>query len=45
MDSSERRNIILKNYQDNTNRKDATIHFTDIHKEGVEKTLSVEIGI
>ena len=22
MDSSERRNIILKNYQDNTNRKD-----------------------
>ena len=46
LNTGETVNLAIKfNKVYNTNRKDANMHFTDIHKEGVEETLSIEIGI
>lgn len=46
LEPGESTNLEIKfNKMYNTNRKDKTIHFTDIHKEGMEETLSIEIGI
>lgn len=46
LDQEETVSLVIKfNKIYNTNRKDAKLYFTDIHKEGIEKTLDIEIGI